>query len=304
MGRYVKRVPQMGKTQLELPIERHPEKDRNHHLGGRSFYFFDFDDNVAFLKTPMILFNKQTGEPFEISSGEYARELSSIGIRGPYKDFEIRYDESFRHFRDHHPQELEKLGREFQLFLHDIGAVLDLPDLHWKGPSWSCFYHATFNQRPLSVITARGHAPETIIRGIELFVESGHLPHSPNFLSVFPVSHLPTREKLGDHGLKSSVAELKKAAIRASVQSALDVYGYNPHHRFGMSDDDPKNIQMIHDEMKKLKTDYPELSFFIIETHNEQFLKHEVTNAGLQSQAVSSHDENAVQHLLFSDEES
>ena len=295
-------VPRRVQTQLELPIERLREKDRNHHLGGRSFYFFDFDDNVAFLATPMILFHKKTAAPLLISSGEYARELSSIGKRGAYKDYEIHFDESFHHFRDQSPGDLVNRGLEMQLFLHDIAAALALPDAQWKGPSWSCFYHATFNQRPLSVITARGHAPQTIKDGINLFVDGGHLPQSPNFLSVFPVSHPSTRENLGDKEFKASVAELKKAAIRASVEDALKVYGYSPHHRFGMSDDDPKNIQLIHDEMKILKTDYPELSFFIIETHNEQFVKHEVTNAGLQSQAVPSSDENAVQHLLFQDE--
>ena len=55
-------VPQVKPAQMELAIERSPEADRNRHLGGRSFYFFDFDDNVAFLSTPIILFHSQTKE--------------------------------------------------------------------------------------------------------------------------------------------------------------------------------------------------------------------------------------------------
>ncbi len=292
-------------TQLELPIERLKENDRNHHLGGRSFYFFDFDDNVAFLSTGTYLFHKKTGKEIELSSGEWTKQHPAIGKHGPYKDYEIRFEEksgTFRNFRDHALEDLHKNGLSSQVFLADIQKAFSQPEIHWKGPAWQTFYHATFNNRPLSVITARGHHPETIQKGIQLFVDGGFLPHLPNFLSVIPVSHPPTRDSLGQFDEKTSVAELKKAAIRASVEKALQVYGYNPHHRFGMSDDDPKNIQLIHDEMKRLKTIYPELSFFIIETTNEQLLKHEVTHSGLQSHSVSSKDENAVQHLLFEDE--
>src|SRR5579871_1325279 len=95
------------KEQLQLQIERKPEKDRNAHLGGRSFYFFDFDDNVAFLSTPLILFHKDTHQELPISSGQFATEHSNIGKRGPYKDYQINWDDqhgTFRCFRDHNPE--------------------------------------------------------------------------------------------------------------------------------------------------------------------------------------------------------
>jgi hypothetical protein len=266
-------------AQLELAIERPLEKDRNFHLGGRSFYFFDFDDNVAFLATPLVLFHKVSGEELPITSGQFAREHSRISLEGIFADYEISWDDvtgTFRNFRDHHNDELAKLGLRKQIFIHDVAHALGLPDFHWKGPSWSCFYHATFNQRPVSVITARGHEPQTLEDGINLFVESGHLPMKPNFLSVFPVSHKATRIGLGDHNFVKSTAELKQAAIRASVEKAIEVYGYSPHHRFGMSDDDPKNIQLISEEMTKLKQTYPEMSFFMIETQNGEFVKNEI----------------------------
>ncbi|MCX7977605.1 MAG: hypothetical protein N2578_01235 [Bdellovibrionaceae bacterium] len=266
--------------QLDLGIPREPERDRNYHLGGRSFYFFDFDDNIAFLATPLILFHTKTGEEKAISSGEFAAIQPLIGRHGPYRDYELRYDDktgTFRHFRDYHPDELEKMNRKRQLFLEDVAAALGHPDFRWKGPSWNCFYHATFNQRPISVITARGHAPDTLRRGIHLFVESGHLPMAPNYLSIFPVSHIPTRQMLGDSDLRLATAELKQRAVRASVEKAIEVYGYSPHHRFGMSDDDPRNIQLIIEEMSRLKARYPEMSFFMIETHDGRFVKHEIS---------------------------
>ncbi len=284
--------------QLELGIQRARERDRNFHLGGRSFYFFDFDDNIAYLTTPLVIFNKKTGEELFLSSGDWALYHSKIGQSGAYADFEIRFDDttgSFRYFRDHSADELMKLGRKKQIFVEDIEKAIDEPDLHWKGPSWQCFYHAAFNQRPVSLITARGHAPETIKAGINEFVRRKILPIEPNYLSLFPVSHVPTRHELGDTELSFSTSVLKQKAIRASVEKAIELYGYNPHHRFGMSEDDPKNIQMIVQELTRLKSDYPEMSFFMIETHEGQFMKHEISSHGLSSQSA----EHFAQLSLF-----
>lgn len=277
------------KGQLELGIHRAPEKDRNYHLGGRSFYFFDFDDNIAFLSTPLILFNKHTGEELSVGSGEYAKIHPLIGEPGPFQDYEIRFDDdtgTYRNFRDRDISEIEKLEGHKQIFVQDLADALGYPDFQWKGPSWQCFYHATFNRRPISVITARGHHPETLKDGIQLLVQRQFLPHEPNYLSLFPVSHKPTRHVLGDTDFKMNPAQLKQKAIRASVEKALELYGSSPHHRFGMSDDDPKNIQLIGEEMTRLKADYPQMSFFMIATHDGNFVKHEITHRGAETHFV------------------
>ena len=110
----------MVPKQLELEIERPKERDRNFHLGGRSFYFFDFDDNLAFLSTPLVLFHKQTRQELPISSAEYAHHHSQIGISGVYQEYEIDWDDqtgTFRNFRDHHNDELHRLGLKKQIFI-------------------------------------------------------------------------------------------------------------------------------------------------------------------------------------------
>lgn len=283
-----------SKIQLELGIHRPAERDRNHHLGGRSFYFFDFDDNIAHLETPLVIFHKQTNEERLLSSLEWALFHSHISQPGPFKDYYLDFDEkigSFRYFRDQTLEDLTKLGHQRQFFLEDLLKALKLPDLQWKGPSWDCFYHATFNQRPISVITARGHEPQTLIKGIRLLVDHKFLPMEPNYLSLFPVSRPATRIELGDLELTSTTAELKQRAIRASVEKAFAVFGYNPHHRFGMSDDDPKNIQLIYEEMTRLKKTYPEVSFFLIETHKGDFVKHEIQLNGTRSFSSDTHNQ-------------
>lgn len=265
-------------TQLELPLAREREPDRNLHKGGRSFYFFDFDDNVAFLTTPMFLFHRETGGEVEISSREFARHSALIGKQGIYADYQLNFDPkvgSFRRFRDKDLNWLERLRGHKQVFVTDLAGALGLPDVEWKGPSWNCFYHAVFNERPVSLITARGHDPRTIREGISLWVQEGHLPCEPNYLSIYPVSHPRIKAEL-NLSESENIPHLKQRALRASVLQALRTYGDNPHHRFGMSDDDPRNIEWIVSEMKELKREFPSLSFFVIQTHGGQMTKHEV----------------------------
>jgi hypothetical protein len=273
-----KRVAELpGQLSFEMHIPK--EQDRNFHLGGRSFYFFDFDDNVAFLSTPIIIFHKKTGAEISLSSGEFAAEHRNIGISGPFVDYYMDFNDqngSFRHFRDKELNPLEIKAGKKQGFVEDVEKALKTVDQEWKAPSWDYFYHATYNQRPVSLITARGHHPSTIMEGVGKMVEAGYLPHNPNYHSIYPVSNIEVRHQLGDVHLKQSVAELKRHAIRASVEKAINQYGYSPFHRFGMSDDDHKNVELITEEMRDLKKQYPEMSFFVIETFKNSFSKREV----------------------------
>lgn len=286
----VERSPRLSKknSQLGFNIERKKEKDRNFSKGGRSFYFFDFDDNIAILSSGIFIFHKETGKEYKLTSEEYANQQHLIGKQGPLKDYQLRFDDetgSFRNFRDAKLSWLDRLLRKKQCFVEDVLEALNYPDFHWKGPSWDCFYHAVYNLRPVSLITARGHHPETIKKGIEQWVRYNYLPQVPNYLSIYPVSHSATRETIGK--AEASVAELKQSAIRASVYKAFETYGKNPYHRFGMSDDDPKNIKLILEEMKKLKKEFPENSFFVIETHKGKFVKKEIFADHLESHKMT-----------------
>lgn len=272
--------------QLELAIHRPVEPDRNFEKGGRSFYFFDFDDNVAFLSTPVFIFHKHEDKSVTLSSREFAEIHGSLGQSGAYQNYELRYCEvtgSFRHFRDRSLPWIKKVLGGQQNFVKDLKLALKRPAHEWQGPSWSCFFHAVHNRRPISLITARGHDPETLKTGFRLMVQKGFLPHEPNYLTLFPVNHPEIRRSLGG---ELDVAELKRAAIRASVEKAVEVYGNNPHHRFGMSDDDPKNLDLITTEMARLKKDYPGMSFFAISTFKGRFVKHEVFEDHIENRVV------------------
>lgn len=264
-------------------MEKDKQPDRNHAVGGRSFYFFDFDDNVAFLPTELFLFHKITGEEKTISTQEFALISNQIGKSGPWADYKTDLDPrvgSFRRFRHHPITWYERaLGRQ-QPLIEDIRRALSQPIEYWKGPSWDFFWHAVHNQRPISIITARGHKPSTLREGVAELVKAGHLSHEPNYLGIYPVNDRGVREKFGDPEFKLSTAQLKKCAIVESVKEAFRIYGQNPAHRFGMSDDDQHNIQLIIEAMQSLKDEYPQNSFFVIETHRGHVTKWEVAAQG------------------------
>jgi hypothetical protein len=263
-------------AQLELPVGRQRVPDRNFENGGRSFYFFDFDDNVVFLKTCIYLFARDNGEEVALSTREFAAISHLVGEPGEWERFEIRDDDrigSFRRFRDF--PAADRNGRP-QPFVEDLVATLAPGDLWWKAPSWSLFDHAVFNQRPVAIITARGHHPDTVKQGIHILCRDGYLANPPNYLGVYTVTHPEVRRGLGDNGAAMTVPELKKAAIVDSVREAMKRYGENPHHRFGMSDDDPHNVALILEAMTELKQRYPRNAFFVIDTSQRPVIKTEV----------------------------
>ena len=71
-------------SQLELPISRPHMPDRNADKGGRSFYFFDFDDNVMRLDTCIYVFDRRSGAELALSTRRFAEIHPFLGKPGPY----------------------------------------------------------------------------------------------------------------------------------------------------------------------------------------------------------------------------
>lgn len=256
-----------------------------------SFYFFDFDDNIMFLDTPIFIINRNTGKPRRLTTGEFANIQPQLGQSGKYRDYAI-FDEiiesdrygrlhgSFNNFRDIPRDEL-KPGQK-QHFVADVEKAIGSGDpKSWQAPSWDLFVHACQKQRPISIITARGHSPETIKAGVRVLVDGSLIPQEPNYLAVFPVTNDDVCRELcrGQQeaaNLKNSTPALKRIAIRKSVDSAIAQYGPEPEHRFGMSDDDPQNVDLIIKAMSDCKQKYPDKRFFVIDTHAGEMVKLEV----------------------------
>jgi hypothetical protein len=266
----------MVNKQLPLAQWLPYKEDRNARHGGRSFYFFDLDDNILFMDTKIFLFHKDTHLEIDISSGELAQNIKIIGKSGKYKDYYIDNHDttgSFRNFRDKKKLPWKKDKQSIEI---DLERVIKKPEWDWHGPSWNHFFYAVLNERPISIITARGHQPKTIKRTLNILYREGHLQKKPNLLSLYPVSQPHVRKDLGDREFKKSIAQLKKEALHRSVERAFQKYGYNPHHRFGVSDDDPHNIEEITATLVEIKKKYPSNAFFIIDSSGGNIQKTEI----------------------------
>lgn len=278
------RVPARA-GQLELPFARHRTPDRNAERGGRSFYLFDFDDNLVHVDTRIFLFDRDTGAELPLSTRRFSEVSALVGKPGPFARYVVRDDDdtgSFRRFRDH-----EGLAAgEHQPFVQDLLTTLARPDHLWKGPSWPFFEHAVFNGRPVALITARGHDVAVIDEGVDLLCRAGHLHARPRWLGVYNVSNRRVREQIGDTELTRSVAERKRLALFDAVDRAMREHGENPHHRFGVSDDDATNLAVMVGAFVELKRKYPENAFFVIDASRRPVVKTEILHESTRTQEV------------------
>lgn len=241
---------------------------------GVSFYFFDFDDNIMTLATQILLLNTATREEHPISTQDLPTIQPLLGKPGKWENFSIVEDRTFRNFRDLSPAELQPGQR--QNFVEDVAKTIGVGSPPWQGPSWRLFVHACNAARPLSIITARGHSRETLKQGVRLLVEAGLIRQEPNYHTIFPVGNPEVRRELGDCSLDMTTPLLKRRAIIASVEKAVENDAAQADLRFGMSDDDPQNVNLIVRAMCECKKKYPTKRFFAINTHMQEEVKLEV----------------------------
>lgn len=242
--------------------------------GGTSFYLFDFDDNIMFLPTPIFVRDTETKEEKALSTGEFATVHPQLGKPGRWESFAV-FDGSFRNFRDLSADEVGA-GRK-QHFVADIERALDSDPEAWQGPAWQVFVYACEKQRPLSIVTARGHSVETLRAGVEVLVDRRLISREPNYQTVYPVSNADVRrDHLDDPDLELTTPVLKKRAILRIVEQAMEDFGTDAELRFGMSDDDPSNVSLIIRAMAEAKNKYTDKRFFVINTHAGQKVKLEV----------------------------
>lgn len=249
-----------------------------------SFYLFDLDDNTLFLTTPIFIRNTKTGEEKTLNTHEFASVRTKLGVEEPWLDYET-FEGTYSHFRDIPADEL--VDGQKQYLEDDIAKAIKGDPEKWQAPSWPLFVSACRRQRPLAIVTARGHSRETIKAGVHVLFEAGLIDKEPNYFAIYAVGNPETAEELISNlddpdeqkrlrEMKDPTSSLKRIAIRNAVETALDQYGREPAHRFGMSDDDPKNVSLIIKAMCDCKKKYLDKRFFVIDTHAGEMVKLEV----------------------------
>ena len=237
--------------------------------GSISFYFFDIDDNLLFLPTKLYLWNAETRTEMVVTSGEFAAVQNALGRSGKWQSWAIG-PETFRDFRDQ-----PNVAAADQVFVRDLRTAVSTGTA-WQGPSWPLLVHAAKHQRPIACVTARGHEPGTIEAGLRELVSLRLLEAMPPVLALYTVTNPGVRAALGASDPAMTVPSIKKMAIRDAVAKALQKYGAEPPHRFGMSDDDPNNVTLAISAMRDCKVKYPDKRFFVINTNHEEFVKLEI----------------------------
>jgi predicted enzyme related to lactoylglutathione lyase len=126
------------------------------------------------------------------------------------------------------------------------------------------------------MVTARGHEPQTIEAGFAFLAAEGLIAAVPPILGIYTVSNPGVRELVGAQDPAMTTPSVKKLAIKHAVATALERYGPDLPHRFGMSDDDPNNVVLAISAMRDCKLGNPDKRFFVINTNHEEFVKLEI----------------------------
>lgn len=125
------------------------------------YYSFDWDDNILHMPTKILMDRKtESGwEPVDVSTTEFTI------VRHDTENYRLRNGsdiEAFSEFRD-------TGSRKNKAFLEDtISAV----NANKKAPSWNKFIRCLTEGSLFSIITARGHEPESIREAIEWILDN------------------------------------------------------------------------------------------------------------------------------------
>jgi hypothetical protein len=126
----------------------------NESINSLRYCIFDWDDNILHMETPIHFQHKENGKWVEIdvSTSEYARIKNTVPDYINGEEWRIDFDRAFLDFRDFGP-------RGKNAFLGDVIKSLDNKDY---GPSWNNFINCLISGNLFSIVTTRGHEPETI----------------------------------------------------------------------------------------------------------------------------------------------
>jgi hypothetical protein len=239
------------------------------------YYAFDWDDNIVYMPTEIILLDNNDDE-VGMSTHDFAKYRGDVGknefkYRGttivgyadlPFRQFTVTGDEQF---------------------LRDIMIAK-------VGPAFDDFKEAVNNGSIFSIITARGHNPETLKKAVKIYIEEefdgivkDKVIHNLNkyrdlipsqtdidiideyldLCKFYPVSFgsgsaaNPEVEKV--KALKEFYDYCKEMAneIKKAFEFKNEVSGESLKFSIGFSDDDMKNIETMKNSINK-----PELTIY------------------------------------------
>ncbi len=211
---------------------------------------FDWDDNIAYMPTKIILFEKKNGKEKAVSTDEFSAIREHVGKDGEWKKYTLRAEDrvkgSYRNFSDHPDK---------NPFLDDLKfAVEEQSKEQWQGPSWESFRLALASPvtaARTTIITARGHSEESMLAALQYLKDKGYFQNLPPKENLFGVSSAKWK------GVASSPSNTKaqimldlldKLEKEPVPENIVQVWNQNGDakaslHLWGFSDDDYGNYE-------------------------------------------------------------
>ena len=238
-------------------------------------YSFDWDDNIISMPTTINVV--KDGEKISVPTDEYANIRNN-------PEYSLG-DDAFDNFINDSE------------FLSDLEKAIETKSF---APSFNKFKEALIFANPISIITARGHKPETIRRGMDIVISGtfseGELSDMlENIQERFPETvdmdaqetlkiyldsqdYHPVTSKIfaEKFGLRSGSAanpeQNKKVAFRDYVEKIINKTKEMVNTKYnklsiGFSDDDLGNVKVIEGLIEdELKHEFPDVKFTIYDT--------------------------------------
>ena len=266
-----------------------------------NYYAFDWDDNILTMPTIIHMEKRSPGGwiPVDVSTSEFAK------IRQDEDNWRlIRNTPSiaFSEFKDNGP-------RGEMAFISDMRKAIKEKTF---GPSWDDFIKCLINGSLFAIITARGHEPQTIRKGVEWIINNylskdqlyemydnllkfdylfkvDHERRIPKILKDIPSYNIVFRsylnqcdfvgvsnDKISKELGNLDPEEAKEKALlnfKEKINSFSSKIGYKA--KIGFSDDDIKNIEKIENLVDNLKKeDFPNIVEYTVKnTKNPQDIK-------------------------------
>jgi len=172
------------------------------------YYAFDWDDNIAFMPTKIILMSENE-EEVPMSTEEFAEHRHEIGVEpfsfkgttivgyapDPFRNFGVQGDKKFI-----------------------IDSMVASP-----GPSWNDFVECLNGGSVFAIITARGHNPETLKEACLNYILSNH----NGINSTTLVENLKKYRNLDKHDMFENVRDLE-FSDKDLIMEYLDMCKFHP----------------------------------------------------------------------------
>lgn len=231
------------------------------------YWAFDWDDNIMFMPTKIMIVDEVTGVERAVATDEFALIREKIGKEGEWKKYKLDPATSYRNFRE---------GVDTNHFLTDLTEAVEKGDPEkWKAPAYEAFITSLKTKETaahVKIITARGHSPEEMFAGIQRLLAYEkkvrgldlHMPHVENLHGVtWPGLNNGTSASNPSAAkaiiMQDQLREINAKPIDETVPEVRNAAGtkYQKMRLWGFSDDDwgnyEKAYKVIGEDMKNGK---------------------------------------------------